>query len=145
MTQMSNSVHVSSEDLVGVAGVFRALAEARWTLFPKVYTHTTLRWPDVKPTVNLDLHTHNVETASRVFLVLSVPRPNGTEVVWELDVWIGPEVVGATGAVYAKDARGFVVDRHFERTEEATEAAGAAELIRSMAARVCAERRFLES
>jgi hypothetical protein len=136
---------VSSEDLVGVAGVFRALAEARWTLFSKVYAHATLRWPDVKPRVNLDLLTHYVEAASRLSLVLSVPRPDGTEVVWEVDVWIGPDVASATGAVYAKDATGLVVDRHFERTEEATEAAGTADLIMSMASRVCAERRFLES
>jgi hypothetical protein len=59
-----------------------------------------------------------------------------------LSARIGPEVVSATAAVYAKGAKGLVVDSHFERTEEA---AGAAELIRSMAARVCAERRFLES
>ncbi len=144
-TRMSNCVRVSSEDLGGVAGVFRALAEAQWTSFNKLYVHATLRWPDLKPKVNLDLRTHNVETASHVLLSFSVPRPDGTQVAWELVVWIGPEVVSATGSVYAQDAKGFVVDHLFERTEEATEAAGAAELIKSMASRVCAERRFLES
>jgi hypothetical protein len=114
-------------------------------LFDKVYDHATLRWPDLKPKVNLDLRTHRVKTASHVFLTVSAPRPDGTEAVWELAVWIGPEVVTATGEVYAADAQGVVVDHLFERTEEATEAAGAAELVRSMARRVCAERRFLES
>ena len=38
-----------------------------------------------------------------------------------------------------------IVDHVFDCTEEATEAADAAEMIRSMASRVCAERRFLES
>ena len=142
---MSNCVGVTSGDLRGVAGVFRALAEARWTSFDKLYVHATLRWPDVKPKVNLDLLTHVVETASQVSLSISVPRLDGTEVTWELVVWIAPEVVSATGAVYAQDANGIVVDRLFERTEEATEAAGAAELITSMASRLCAERRFLES
>lgn len=136
---------MSSEDLVGVAAVFRALAEARWTLFPKVCTHAILRWPNVRPTVNLDLLTNSVEAASNPFLVLSVPRPDGTEVVWELAVWIGPEVARATGAVFARDAEGHVVDRHFERTEEAIDAAGTADLIMSMASRMCGERRFLES
>ena len=48
-------------------------------------------------------------------------------------------------SVYAQDAEGLVVDQLFERTEEATEAGGAAELIKSMASTVCAERRLLES
>jgi hypothetical protein len=118
--QMSNSVHVSSEDLGGVAVVFRALAEARWTSFNKLYVHATLRWPDLNPKVNLDLRTHIVETASHAFLSFSVPRPDGTQVTWELVVWIGPEVVGATGSVYAQDGEGLLlVDRLFERTEEA--------------------------
>lgn len=136
---------MSSEDLVGVAGVFRALAEAQWTLFSKLHFHATLRWPDVEFAVKLDLRTNANETASTLSLVLSVPRPDGTQVEWRLDVWIGPEVVSITGVVYATTAKRFGVDSHFECTEEATEAAGAAELIRSMAARVCAERRFLES
>jgi hypothetical protein len=98
---MSNSVQVTSGDLGGVAGVFRALAEARWTSFDKLYRHATLRWPDLKQKVNLDLRTHSVQTASHVSLTLSAPRPDGTEVVWALDVWIGPEIVAATGQVYA--------------------------------------------
>lgn len=142
---MSNSVRVSSGDLGGIASVFRALAEARWTSFDKLSVHATLRWPDLKAKVKLDLNTHHVETASQVLLSLSVPRPDGTKVAWTVDVWIGPEVVSVTGAVYAEDARGFIVDHLFEHTEEATEATGAAELIRSMVSRVCAERRFLES
>jgi hypothetical protein len=142
---MSNSAGVSSEDLVVVAGVFRAVAEARSTFFSKVYAHAILRWPDVKSTVTLDLCTNKLETASTLHLALSVPRPDGTEVAWRLDLWIGPEVVSATGVVYATTSKRLVVDTHFECTEEATGAAGAAELIRSMAARVCAERRLLES
>jgi hypothetical protein len=141
---MTNFIGVSSGDLGGVAAAFRALAEARWTSFEKLYFHATLRWPDVKPTVNLDLHTHKVKNASKLSLILSVPRPDGTEVSWNLNVWIGPEVVSVTGQVYAQDA-GLIVDRHFDRTEVATEAAGTAELIRSMTSRVCTERRFLES
>jgi hypothetical protein len=142
---MSNSVLVTSGDLDGVAGVFRALAEARWTSFEKLSLHATLRWPELKPKVNLDLHTHNVKTASHLSLTLTAPRPDGTEVAWSLLIWIGPEVVTATGEVYSVNARGVVLDQVFERTEEATDVAGAAELIRSMTSRVCAERRFLES
>ena len=95
--------------------------------------------------MNLDLLTHSVKTASHVSLTLAAPRPDGSKVAWALVVWIGPEVVTATGEVNAEDAQGVVVDQLFERTEEATDAAGGAELIRSMASRVCAERRFLES
>ena len=95
--------------------------------------------------MNLDLHPHYLKTASTVHLILSVPRPDGTEVSWSLDVWVGPELMSATGAVYATDATRHIVDRHFERTEAATEATGAAGLVRSMASMVCAERRFLGS
>jgi hypothetical protein len=144
-THMSHCVGVTSGDLDGVAAVFRALAEARWSSFSKLQAHASLRWPQLKQKVNLNLQTHNVKTASRVALTLTVPRPNGTEAAWELDAWIGPEAVAATGMVYTRDARGLVVDHLLECTEEAPEAAGAAELITSMAARVCAERRFLES
>jgi hypothetical protein len=112
---MSNSIQVTSGDLGGVAGVFRALAEARWTSFDKLYRHATLRWPDLKQTVNLALLTHSVHTASRVSLTLSAPRPDGTEAMWVLDVWIGPEVVAATGQVYATGTQGVVVDHLFER------------------------------
>jgi hypothetical protein len=125
--------------------VFRALAEAQSSFFSKVYAHATLRWPDLKSKVTLDLRTNQLGTASTLHLALTVPRPDGTEVAWRLDVWIGPEVVSATGLVYATTAKRLVLDSHFECTEEATEAAGAAELIRSLSARVCAERRFLES
>jgi len=144
---MSNAVPVTSGDLGGVAGVFRALAEARWTSFYKLYVNTTLRWPDLRPrpVVDLALRTHKVETASHVALTLSVRRPDGTAVMWALVVWIGPGVVAVTGEVYAEDSEGIVIDSVLDVTEEATDAAGAAALIRSMAVRVCAQRRFLET
>lgn len=95
--------------------------------------------------MKLSLHTNVVKTASQVFLTLAVPRPDGTEVRSELIVWIGPQAVRATGSVYAQDSNGCVVVHLFERTEEAIQAPSAAQLINSMASRVCAERRFLES
>ena len=43
MSAEVKSVRVSWGDLGGVADVFRALAEARWTSFHKLYVHATLR------------------------------------------------------------------------------------------------------
>ncbi len=142
---MSDAVRVTAGNLAGVAVVLRALADARWTVFQKLRLHATLRWPGLTSEVSLVLNTHHLDTASHVFLTLSVPRSDGTEVEWGLVVWIAPDVVTATGHVYAKDVRDVIVDHVFDCTEEATEAADAAEMIRSMASRVCAERRFLES
>lgn len=141
---MSKSGRVTSGDLGGVAQVFRALAEAQVTTFQRVYSHAKLRWPELKSDVKLSLNTHVVEMASQVVLSLSVLRPDGIELLWSLDVWIQHELVTATGEVYSAD-RGRVMDHLFERTEEAADADAAAELIKSMASRVCAERRFLES
>ena len=66
-------------------------------MFSKLHLFAILRWPGVDFAVELDLRTKVNEAASTLHLVLSVPRPDGTQVEWRLDVWIGPEVVSVTG------------------------------------------------
>ncbi|MEU8230637.1 hypothetical protein AB0C12_13665 [Actinoplanes sp. NPDC048967] len=125
---------------VDVQRVFRALAEARDKDFYPLWCDLTYLWRPL-PEITFRIYQVAGTADARVALWVAGSRPDRTRITWGLGVTAEAGTLTIETSIDVGAPAGPEVDDQvFERSAATGDAARAAELIRSMAGELCAQR-----